>query len=274
MTVDELWTELVTTALLGTDRRDPPAVTGSIGDLVSDSVRSDPSMRMLAAVAACTAVRRAGVRPAEPAEPLAPPPADERAACVPAAVERWHHITTSWPVLEDEWTIALIANGWRLAPELVPLALRRHRRDPLRYARTRVAAGPLATWLIDHVPDLGAGAAGRPLSAVEREQLGELPDLPMPPELAGLLDRTGSEVGAVIAVGLEDGSFGEAHRRVLINVVARCAPPGLADVAEILASVDVRSAGHALASVLTDLATTRVRMLDELSTTSSAPPAS
>ena len=264
MTVEELWTELVTTSLLGTDRRDPPEPGGMIGDLVADTARADPSARMLAAVAACTAVRRAGVRPADPIDPLAPPTPDDRPECVPAAVERWHHITTSWPVLEDEWMLTLVGRGWRLAAELVPPALRRHRRDPVRCARVMVAAGPLADWLIDHVPDLASAGPRRALSPIEVDRLGELPDLPVPPELTPLLTRRGAEVGGTIAAGLEDRSLGEAHRAVLVNVVARCVPGGLLDIADVLGAVDGRSAGHGLASVLVDLARTRHRMLDEL----------
>jgi hypothetical protein len=134
----------------------------------------------------------------------------------------------------------------------------------MRRARVMVAAGPLADWLIDHVPDLVPASDPRPLSPVEFERLGELPDLPVPPELAPLLTRPGAEVGGVLAVGLEDRSLGEAHRAVLVNVLARCAPGGLPDVAEVLGAVDSRSAGHGLASVLVDLAVTRHRMLDEL----------
>ncbi|NKB40262.1 MAG: hypothetical protein GKR86_04255 [Ilumatobacter sp.] len=264
MTVDELWAELVTTSLLGTDRRDPPEAGGLIGDLVADTARADPSTRMLAAVAACTAVRRAGVRPADPIDPLAPPLSDDRAECVPAAVERWHHIITSWPVLEDEWILTLVGRGWRLAAELVPPALHRHRRDSIRRARVLVAAGPLADWLMDHVPDLAQTPSARPLTSIEIDRLGELPELPVSPELASLLTRRGAEVGGVIAVGLEDRTLAEAHRAVLVNVIARCVPEGLPDIAEVLGAVDDHSAGFGLASVLADLALTRYRMLDEL----------
>ncbi|WP_040495256.1 DUF5691 domain-containing protein [Ilumatobacter nonamiensis] len=265
MSMEELWAELVTTALLGTDRRDPPELDGSIAEVVADSVRSDPSSRMLAAVAACTAVRRAGVRPAAPADPLAPPEPDDRPPCVPAAVDRWQHITRSWPVLEDEWMLSLIRGGWRLAPELVPAALQRHRRDPIRRARVLAAAGSLAPWLIDHVPDLGPSTSARTITALDTEAMAELPELPIPPDLASLVDRTGAESGGAIAVGLEDGTFGEAHRAVLVNLVARCAPDALADVEDVLRAVDSRSPGHPLAATLADLALTRRRMLDELS---------
>ncbi|MGA9279292.1 MAG: hypothetical protein WBV89_20255, partial [Ilumatobacter sp.] len=204
------------------------------------------------------------VRPAAPADLLAPPEPDDRPVCTPAAAERWHHITSSWPVLEDEWMITLIQTGRRLAPELVPQALRRHRRDPVRRTRVMIAAGPLAVWLIGHVPDLDDSSTGRALTTAEREHLGELPDLPIPPELAPLVARSGSEAGGSIAIGLEDRTLVEAHRAVLVNVIARCAPEGLVDLADVLGAVDPRSPGHGLASVLADLATTRSRMLDEL----------
>ena len=63
------WEELVTVALLGTDRRDPPAIDGPIGDLVADAVGAEPAERMLAEVAAATAVRRAAFVPRDPAAP-------------------------------------------------------------------------------------------------------------------------------------------------------------------------------------------------------------
>ncbi|MFK7920005.1 MAG: hypothetical protein AB8G14_18160 [Ilumatobacter sp.] len=263
MTVDELWRELVTTALLGTDRREPPTVDGPIGELVADAVRVDPSARMLAQVAACTAVRRAGVLPGVPLARLAGPELDGRPSCTPAAVERWRHITTSWPVLEDEWMLTLIEQGWRIAPDLVAAMLQRHRRDRVRRARVIVAAGPLAGWLIEHLPELDV-TTQRALTADEAEWLAELPTLPIPPELEPLLDASGAEVGGTIAVGLEERSLLEAHRAVLVNVVARCAPDGLVDLADVLDAVDPVSPGRGLASVLADLATTRHRMLDEL----------
>lgn len=264
--VEEHWRELVTTALLGTDRRDPPTADGLLGDLVADTVRETPSARMLAHVAACTAIRRAGVRPGVPKPPLVEAPDDERPPCVPAAVDRWHHIITSWPVLEDEWMVTLITRGWRAAPELVPAMLRRHRRDRIRRARVMIAAGPTADWLIDHLPELGTAPTKSASVDIDPESLSELVELPIPSDLGALRDRSGAEIGGAIAVGLEERLYVEAHRAVLINLVARCAPDGLVDIADVLDSVDPMSPGRGLASVLADLATTRHRMLDELST--------
>jgi hypothetical protein len=105
MTEAEHWRELLATAMLGTDRRNPPEPTGLIADLVDDTVRSTPSERMLAQVAATVAVRRAGVLPGPPRPPIAGPDPDDRPVCVPAAADRWHHVVSSWPVLEDEWLL-------------------------------------------------------------------------------------------------------------------------------------------------------------------------
>ncbi len=259
--VEEHWNDLVTVALLGTDRRDPPAADGPIAELVADTARSAPSERMLAQVAACVAVRRAGFMPGPVGSPLVPPPDDDRPVCVPAAAERWVHITASWPVLEDEWVLTLITNGWRAAPELVPAMLRRHRRDPVRRARAVVAAGPIAAWLVEHV----AGLAGaHPAGAVSPEALAELPTLPIPPDLAPLIGAPGARSGSELAAALGSGVLGQAHRAVLVNLVARVRSDSLAELAERLGTLDPMSPGYGLASTLADLAVTRHRMLDEL----------
>lgn len=262
VSVEAHWRELVTTALLGTDRRSPPEPPGPIAELVEDTVRAAPSERMLAQVAACTAVRRAGVLPGPELGALIPPDEDDRPPCVPAAAERWHHITRAWPVLEDEWMLTLIAGGWRAAAELVPAMLLRHRGDAPRRARALVAAGALGPWLVEHIPELAPRSAP---AAAPGDEIGELPHLPIPPDLSALLDVPGAESGRIIAGALESGSLGAPHRAVLVNLVARLRADALTDVAAVLESVDASSPGHGLAGVLRDLALTRHRMLDELS---------
>jgi hypothetical protein len=262
MTMAEHWRELVTTAMLGTDRRDPPS--GPFDDLVADTLRSTPSERMLAQVAACTAVRRAGVLPGPPVDRLAGPTSDDRPECVPAAVERWHHVTTSWPVLEDEWMLTLITNGWRVAPELVPAVLWRHRSDPVRRARAEVACGPLGTWLVSHLPELESRSRR---GAIDPEALGELPDLPIPPDLIDLLGAP-TDIGTALADLIVGARLGAPHRAVMVNLIARVPPESLAAIESSLAAVPATSSGYGLASVLADLALTRRRMLDELSAVS------
>lgn len=258
VTIEAHWDELVTAALLGTDRRDPPAPIGPLADVVADTGRTAPSERMLAHIAACTAIRRAGVVPGPAAPPLAPPPADHRPPCPGAAVDRWHHLVASWPVLEDEWIATLLQQGWRAAPELAPALLSRHRSDQRRLALALVAIGPLGPWLLEQLPELSA----RPQRG--RSNRSSLPDLPIPPELEPLRNAPGAESGAVIAEGLERGGFGAAHRGVLVNLLARLRADALGDLAEVLDAVDPASSGYGLATVLSDLATTRRRMLAEL----------
>jgi len=261
--VDDHWQALVTTALLGTDRREPPEAPQLIADLVADTARTSASERMLALVAATTAVRRAGVVPGPLLDELAIPDGDDRRPCVPAAVDRWHHITVSWPVLEDEWMLTLVTAGWRIAPELLPAMLVRHRSDPVRRTRVMVGAGSTGRWLVGHLPDL---AARHPNATVTPEALAELPELPIAPELAQLVNWPGAESGGVLAQSLEDGTLGHPHRAMLINLLARVRADALLDIADILDAVDSASPGYGLATVLGDLATTRHRMLDELST--------
>ncbi len=265
VTEAEQWRELVSVAMLGTDRRNPPEPEGLIADLVDDTVRSTPSERMLAQVAAMVAVRRAGVLPGPVRPAIDGPGADDRPVCVPAASERWHHVVSSWPVLEDEWMLTVVSNGWRVPPDLVPELLTRHRTDPIRRSRAELACGPLAGWLVDHLPELAARGAGGAQPDPSADDIAELPPLPIPPDLEPLLHADGDVVARQLAGAIDGGMLVHAHRAVLVNLVARMRPDALGQVASALESIDGGSLGFALASVLADLARTRQRMLDELS---------
>ena len=59
----------------------------------------------------------------------------------PAASATWRTIVAEWPVLEDEWMLTVIGNGYRLAPDVLVAALMRHRTDPVRRARAALAGG-------------------------------------------------------------------------------------------------------------------------------------
>jgi hypothetical protein len=264
VTVEEHWRELVAVAMLGTDRRNPPEPTGLVADLVDDTVRSTPSERMLAQVAATVAVRRAGVLPGPVRAPAAGPEVDERPVCVPAAAERWHHLISSWPVLEDEWMLTLLRTGWRVPPDLVPELLTRHRSDPIRRVRAELACGPLAGWLVGHLPELAARGAASSRPDPSAEDIAELPPLPIPPDLEPLLTADGPVVARQLAGAIDAGTLVHSHRAVLVNLVARMRQDALGDVAAALEAIDGSSFGFPLASVLADLARTRQRMLDEL----------
>jgi hypothetical protein len=259
---EEAWNQLVAVAMLGTDRRNPPEPSGLVADLVDDTVSATPSERMLVQVAATVSVRRAGVVPGPDRPRLAGPEADARPVCVPAAADRWHHVISSWPVLEDEWLVTLIANGWRVPPELAPLLLIRHRSDPVRRTRAELACGPLAAWLVGHLADLAARGTGG--SEPDPEEVAELPPLPIPADLEPFVSADGEQVARQLAAAIDAGTLAHAHRAVLVNLVARMRPDSLGAVADALESIDGASVGFPLASVLADLARTRRRMLDEL----------
>ncbi|HEY3486103.1 MAG TPA: hypothetical protein VGK49_12015, partial [Ilumatobacteraceae bacterium] len=176
------WADLVTTALLGTDRRDPPPPpAGPLADLVADAVLDSPSERMIAAVAACTVARRAGVVPGAPGVVLAPPAADPRPLCPAAASVTWRHLAREWPVLEDEWVVTVWENGWRLPADVLVALLVRHRGDPVRRARVALVAGPIAPWVTEHVPALEPRGEHGPVAA---GAVRSLPELAVPPDLA------------------------------------------------------------------------------------------
>jgi hypothetical protein len=257
------WDGLVTVALLGTDRRDPPLDDGPIGDVVADAMEPSPAERMLTQVAAAAAVRRAAFVPGEPASPLAPAPVDDRPVCPPPVTQRWRHVVSSWPVLEDEWLLTVIERGWRVDPEIVPALLSRHRTDAMRRTHAVLAIGPLAGWLTDHVDALRPGSApSSPARAI-----GMLPALPIPPDLAALMAADGERLGEALVDALATGAIGGAHRNVLINAIARVDDDRLGPIARHLGDVSVTSPTHALAAAMADLARTRRAMRQEFAVT-------
>lgn len=254
--LDEYWRELVTAALLGTDRRDPPGPPdGPVADLVADALRPDGASRMLAIVGAVAAARRAAFVPLPAADPLQAPESDERPWCSAAAVATWRTVVHEWPVLEDEWVLTVVEQGLRLPPDALVELLQRHRSDVVRRARIALAAGPVARWVADHVPSLGASTPRTaPVEAVT-----SVPELPVPPELHDLLTADAHTVARRLGAGFAAGAYGRPHRAVLVNLIARCRPAVLLDAAESL-----QSTGVGLALALADEARLRHRMLIEL----------
>ena len=259
------WADLVTVSLLGTDRRDPPAPPeGGLADLAADDRRSSPSQRLLQQAAACTVVRRAGLLPGPALAPLAPVEADPRPHTPPSATATWRKVVADWPVLEDEWMLAVITSGRRLSPELVPPGLARHRGDAVRHARVLVAAGPLGQWLVGWSPRLGCST--RAPVGVEHA-IAALPDLPMVPELQALLAAPPADVASALRAGLDGATFLAGHRAVLVNFVARVEPASLPGLVHALSRIDPSSPSIGLAYALADLAALRHHMLAELETT-------
>jgi hypothetical protein len=259
--VQPYWREVVTVALLGTDRREPPSPPqGGLADLAADHPLPSPSQRLLQQVAACTVVRRAGVVPGPPAPVVAPPVADPRPVTPLSATATWRRVVSDWPLLEDEWLLAVVRSGRRLAPELVPTLLARHRADATRHVRVLAAAGPLGAWMIEWSPRLACTSNRAPVI----EAIGELPELAITPDLAGLLTASGSEVAEVLAGGLAEGRLLTSHRAVLVNLIARLQPGALDALATALGRVNPSLPSIGLAFSLADLAQLRLHMLTEL----------
>lgn len=256
MSVEALWRELVTAALLGTNRREPPELPpGPLADVVADAMPPSPAARLLASVGAVAAARRAAFVPLPPAAALQPAIRDARPFCSTPAVASWREVIAEWPVLEDEWLLTVVERGYRLAPDVLVEMLQRHRTDPVRWARVALAGGPLALWITEHVPSLAAASKREPpVDAVTT-----LPDLAMPPELAELLALDAHTFVGRLLPGFESLQFGASHKAVLVNLLARCRADVLVDTADELGRI-----GYGLAFAMSDLCRLRHRMLTQL----------
>ncbi len=261
MTVAAYWQEMVTVALLGTDRREPPApLAGGLADLAADDPQPTASQRLLQQVAGCAVAQRAGVLPGAAASLVAAPADDQRPVTPPAATATWQRIIADWPVLEDEWVLAVIHCGRRLSPELVVPLLARHRTDATRHARALVAAGTLGEWMIQWAPRLRCTSK----KPAVMEAIGELPELAITRDLSAVLWATPTQAARTIAGGLSSGVFGVSHRAVLVNLVARVQPASLPALGEAIGRVDPSQPSIGLAFGLADLAHLRHQMLTEL----------
>ena len=153
-----VWEDLVTSALLGTERRTPPGLTPG----------SEAPVALLDAAAVETVRRRAGLRPARAAERPRPAPADARPTLPAAAARRLTMLLVDRPgaggggrrgtapdlmELLPQWLTTANARGYAPPPQLLPALLDAARgRTDLRPAALAFA-GPRAMWLARLNPD-------------------------------------------------------------------------------------------------------------------------
>ncbi len=160
----DLWEELRTTALLGTDRRPlPEPAEGSALAAAAGAVdRTDPAVALLALAALAAVRRRAGLLPAE-APPAAPPAGADERRCLPQAAARRLAVLVAGRTggaaaanlteLLPQWLALARERGYRLPAEQVPVLLDAARaRSELR-ADVVALAGPLGHWLAERNPD-------------------------------------------------------------------------------------------------------------------------
>ncbi|WP_369272932.1 DUF5691 domain-containing protein [Streptomyces sp. R11] len=151
------WEELVTAALLGTDRRTPPGCAPG----------QEAPLALLDTAAVETVRRRAGMRPTLAAQRPRPAPEDPRPALPSAAARRLGMLLTDRPgvgggrrgtapdlmELLPQWLATANDRGFAPPPQLLPALLDAARgRTDLRPAALTFA-GPRAVWLARLNPD-------------------------------------------------------------------------------------------------------------------------
>lgn len=148
------WDDLVSSALLGTDRKPPPldALPGQVRDKLDEN--APPYKVLLDAAAYSTAYRRAGRKPLRGPVPLPEASTDDRAVPREPAVRRLAAMLAGeHGAVLAEWLRIADERGWRIPPEFLPaLADLTRGRTELQPA-VRKAAGPRGGWLATLNPD-------------------------------------------------------------------------------------------------------------------------
>ncbi len=128
-----------------------------------------------------------------------------------------------------------------------------------------VAAGPLASWMIEWSPRLACASKKRALVDEQTvEHLAELPELAITPDLVALLTTPPATTASTLAAAISEGRLAVSHRAVLVNLIARMQPASLPEVAIALGRVNPSLPSIGLAFALADLARLRHHMLTEL----------
>ncbi len=250
------WAELTAVGLLGTDRRSPPAAPGGpLADLAADRPAASEAAHLLQQAAAAAVLQRAAFTPAAPTVHLPAWPADDRPPTPPRAEASFRRIVHQWPVLLAEWLDCVVANGWRLGPELVIPALVATRQAPTLSAAARTAIGPLAEWLVELWPGLVPAARTAPAEAGP---------LPLTADLAALLTAEPARVATTLRAALESGQYGASHRGVLVNLVVSLPHSALRPLARALDTIDPLRPAARLAASLAELAVLRADARAEL----------
>ncbi|MFI7060685.1 DUF5691 domain-containing protein [Kribbella sp. NPDC050124] len=143
------WDGLVSSALLGTDRR--PVHFEELPEHIQERLGDGG---LLDAAALATVYKRAGRQPLRELEPLPAAPGEDRPLPRPVAIRRLAAMLGGFQTTAlAEWLRAADARGWGVPPEHLPALadFARHRAEyrPLVIA----AAGRRATWLADLNPE-------------------------------------------------------------------------------------------------------------------------
>ena len=143
------WDGLVSSALLGTDRRPPhfEELPEHVQERLGDG-------GLLDAAALATVYKRAGRTPLREVEPLPAAPGEDRPLPRPVAIRRLAAMLGGFQATAlGEWLRAADARGWGVPPEHLP-ALADYARNRAEYRPLVItAAGRRARWLADLNPE-------------------------------------------------------------------------------------------------------------------------
>lgn len=254
----EEWAGIVTSAIVGTDRRPAPA-PGAGWDAWASS--PDNAVALLDRALAVVVARRAGARPARPPTVALPPaPHDERLPCPqPCAIRLQRLLAGEHEVLLPEWFRWCDRLGAQLPLVLIPTLLLRGRRNPgLDHVVRRLAQGHVV-WLAEVMPELGVSprvVAGAPDGGLE----------PQAEPADG-----GAAVAAMVGLFL-DGMATWAAAPQLRQVVAGLDPSWLPTVVVELSRLSFRASTERTRSELVALAEFRSAMLREFADARAAGP--
>jgi Family of unknown function (DUF5691) len=141
------WDDLVSTALLGTQRRRPDLA--GLPAAVRPLVTGEPAEALLTAAAVFADYRRAGHVPAHPDSRLPEAARDGRPLVPPAARRRLLRMPSD---LLGEWLHAVHGKGLRVPPEHLPALAEAARTRPGLRPPLATVAGPSGSWLGERNP--------------------------------------------------------------------------------------------------------------------------
>lgn len=247
------WSNLVTTAVLGTDRKPLPVPPPGWESL---RPAEDAAVELLNRAAAVATARRAGIQPAPAPMPVDPAPVDDRPVC---SAEAGNHLARmlsgTHDILLPEWLSLCAASGTRPPPHLIPTLLLRGRRNPAFDLVARALIGARAAWLAEAMPELDVRTVPRPAPAGTDAFLPPAP----PPD-------SGAVVSAIVGTFLDRSATWAAVAQLRL-VVAAIEPSWLSPLILELNRAPFHSVTERTRVDLLGVAQMRREMIDSLRTT-------